>query len=82
MIFADFPSDITCCWKLFTLPSPPAGRVHELPFTVEPLTRLDELPLILHAVPKFSGILLVGSTLVDSFVSRDELIFGFNVDKL
>ena len=79
---ADFHSDITCCWKLFTLPSPPAGRVHELPFTVEPLTRLDELPLMLHAAPKFSGMLFVKSTLVDSFECRDELTFGVNVDKL
>ena len=56
--------------------------MHELPFTVEPLTRLDELPLMLHAVPKFSGILFVRSTLADSFESRDELTFGVNVVKL
>ena len=65
-----------------TLPSPPAGKVHELPFTVEPLKRLDELPLILHAVPKLSGILLVRSTRAESLANREEVTFGVKVVRL
>lgn len=65
-----------------TLPSPPAGRVHELPFTVEPLNRLDELPLMLHAAPKLSGILLVRSPRAESLANRDEVTFGVKVVRL
>ena len=63
-----------------TLPSPPAGRVQELPFIVEPLRRLDALPLVLEEGPKLSGMVLVEPSLEDgSFVNRDELTFGVNV---
>ena len=65
------------------LPSPPAGNVHELPFTVEPLNKLDELPLMLQAVTKFSGILLELSALgVVSLEHRAALTLGVNVVKL
>ena len=62
-----------------TLPPPPAGKVQELPFIVELLIRLDELPITLQGSPKVSATVLEGSSLVESFEYRDTFAFGVNV---